>query len=158
MKLHPRAPIAMRCLRVVMALLLALGGAALLDIPARAGSFGIFDPTVLNTNDGQQIFQQICQGCHMPDARGAKGAGYYPALAENRRLASKQYMALTVLTGRRNMPAFGIKHTVGFGFPGASLNNTQIAAVVNYVRTNFGNHYKDVITAEEIESLDAKAH
>ena len=33
--------------------------------------------------DGQKLYETICQGCHMPDARGAKGAGMYPALAAN---------------------------------------------------------------------------
>ena len=94
----------------------------------------------------------------MQDASGAVGAGHYPALAKNPTLASRQYMALTILTGRRNMPACGARHAIGFGGPAAVLSETQIAAVVNYVRTHFGNHYKDQITAAEVEALDVKAH
>ena len=93
----------------------------------------------------------------MADAKGAVGAGKYPALAGDPALASRQFMALTVLMGRRNMPAFSPKHAVGFGGPAATLNNAQIAAVVNYVRSNFGNHFTDEITADEVAALDAKA-
>ena len=133
---------------------LALTAAALIDAPAHADTAGIFDPAILSTTDGRQIFEQICQGCHMPDGRGAVGAGHYPALANDRTLASRQYMALTLLMGRRNMPAFGAKHAIGFGGPPATLTEDQIAAVINYVRTHFGNRYKDSVSAAEIAALD----
>ena len=60
--------------------------------------------------------------------------------------------------GRRNMPAFGAKYAIGFGGPPVTLNETQIAAVINYVRTNFGNHYADPITAAEVRTLDRSNH
>ena len=133
---------------------LVLAAAALVETAAQADTAGIFDPATLNTTDGRQIFEQICQGCHMQGARGAVGAGHFPALANNRALASRQYVALTVLTGRRNMPAFGAKHAIGFGGPPATLSGEQIAAVINYVRTHFGNRYSDSITAAEVAALD----
>jgi mono/diheme cytochrome c family protein len=133
---------------------LALAAIALVDTPAQADTAGIFDPAILSTTDGRQIFQQICQGCHMQGGRGAVGAGHFPALANNRTLASRQYVALTILMGRRNMPAFGAKHAIGFGGPPATLTEEQIAAVINYVRTHFGNRYTDSITATEVAALD----
>jgi mono/diheme cytochrome c family protein len=114
------------------------------------------DPVPLEAMDGRQIYEGICQGCHMADGEGAVGAGHYPALAKDPTLASRQYMALTILRGRRNMPAFGEKHAVGFGGPAVMLSDAQIAAVINYVRTNFGNHYTDSITAAEVGALDQK--
>jgi len=33
----------------------------------------------------------------------------------------------------------------------------QIAAVINYVRMHFGNHYTDAITAAEVAALDPAA-
>ena len=133
---------------------LALAGVALVDTPAQAVTAGIFDPSILSTSDGRQVFEQICQGCHMQGGRGAVGAGHFPALANNRTLASRQYMAVTILMGRRNMPAFGAKHAIGFGGPPATLSVEQIAAVINYVRTHFGNRYTDSITAAEVAALD----
>ena len=133
---------------------LALAAVALVATPAQADTAGIFDPATLSTTDGRQIFEQICQGCHMQGGRGAVGAGHFPALANSRTLASRQYMALTILMGRRNMPAFGAKHAIGFGGPPATLSEEQIAAVINYVRTHFGNRYTDSITATEVAALD----
>ncbi len=127
---------------------------AFVDTPAQANTAGIFDPASLNTTDGQNIYEQICQGCHMQGGRGAVGAGHFPALANNRNLASRQSMALTILMGRRNMPAFGAKHAIGFGGPPTTLSDQQIAAVINYVRTHFGNRYTDSITATEVVALE----
>jgi mono/diheme cytochrome c family protein len=135
-----------------------LAAVALVDTPARADSAGIFDPAILSTTDGRQIFEHICQGCHMPNGQGAGGAGHFPALANNRALGSRQYMALTILMGRRNMPAFGVRHAIGFGGAPATLTNDQIAAVVNYIRTHFGNRYADSITAAEVAALDQTLH
>lgn len=133
-----------------MALLCLVAGSC----AARAGSAGIFDASVFNTTDGQRIYEQICQGCHMPDGRGATGAGQYPALAMDRTLAAGEYVALTVLKGRRNMPAFGANYSFALVGAPAVLSNAQMAAVINYVRTHFGNRYRDVITAQAIAALD----
>ncbi|MGH9695215.1 MAG: c-type cytochrome [Bryobacteraceae bacterium] len=143
--------------RVNVGLWIALGLAAV-DPASRGDDAGILNGAFLETNDGKQIYEAICQGCHMNAAQGAIGAGHYPALAKDSTLASRQYMALTLLMGRRNMPAFGAKHAIGFGGPPATLTEEQIAAVINYVRSHFGNHYTDTITAAEVRSLDQDAH
>jgi mono/diheme cytochrome c family protein len=91
---------------------------------------------------GEAIYQGICQGCHMPSAMGAVGAGAYPALAGDKKLVSGAYPALTVIRGRKAMPAFG-----------PQLSDAQVAAVVNYIRTNFGNHYTDPVTPEMVKAL-----
>jgi mono/diheme cytochrome c family protein len=106
------------------------------------------------TAEGQKIYTHICQGCHMPQGQGAEGAGHYPALAGNPALVSWQYMALTIINGRRNMPAFSAKHAVGLFFAPTVLSDAQIAAVINYVRSHFGNDFKDLATAEQVHALD----
>jgi len=131
---------------------------AIAYLPARSNDAGIMNAAVLDTTDGQKIFEEVCQGCHMNGARGAEGAGHYPALANDPTLASREYMALTILKGRRNMPAFGEKHAIGFGGPPATLSEEQIAAVINYVRSHFGNNYTDKITAADVHALDQDAH
>ena len=149
---------AMRAAVLCSGIALGLAGmsALLIEAPARADSADIPDAKPIKAMDGRQIYENICQGCHMADGGGAVGAGHYPALAKDPTLVSRQYMALTILSGRRNMPAFGAKHAIGFGGPPVTLTEAQIAAVINYVRTNFGNHYKDSITAAEVVALDQK--
>ncbi|MEO7208085.1 MAG: cytochrome c [Steroidobacteraceae bacterium] len=142
---------------VVLCIGIALGIAGISALPETTARADAADSVALNAMDGRQIYEHICQGCHMADGTGAVGAGHYPALAKDPILASRQYMALTLLMGRRNMPAFGANHAIGFGGPPVTLNEAQMAAVINYVRTNFGNHYADSITAAEIAALDQKA-
>ena len=86
---------------VAALLLICITGAS----AARADRAGTVDAGDLTTADGQKIYSHICQGCHMPQGQGAEGAGHYPALAGNPALVSWQYMALTIIKGRRNMPA-----------------------------------------------------
>ncbi|MFT4197589.1 MAG: cytochrome c [Pseudoxanthomonas sp.] len=92
--------------------------------------------------DGRTVYQAICQGCHMAQGQGAKGAGEYPALAGNPKLAAAPYVAMMVLDGHGGMPAFG-----------DMLNDTQAAGVVDYVRTHFGNDYPGKLTAEDVRAM-----
>jgi mono/diheme cytochrome c family protein len=60
----------------------------------------------------------------MAAAQGAVGAGAYPALANDPKLAVAGYSVLVVVNGSKDMPPFG-----------ALLDDEQVAAVVNYVRS-----------------------
>ena len=115
----------------------------------------IVTPDVLANASGEEIYHRVCQGCHMPDGRGAVGAGTYPALAGNAHLASAQFTATTVALGRRNMPHFAAQADLGEfeQFVTLHLDDRQIAAVVNYVRSHFGNRYTDEITPADVAAL-----
>jgi mono/diheme cytochrome c family protein len=88
---------------------------------------------------GEELFANICQGCHMPDASGAVGAGSYPSLVADKNLEARGYPVYLIINGRRAMPPFG-----------EMMTDAQIAAVVNYLRTHFGNSYEDAVTANEV--------
>jgi mono/diheme cytochrome c family protein len=120
---------------LVALLALGAGGAALAQ--SADGSFS--HPFRFLQRDGEVIYRTVCQGCHMPDGQGAVGAGSYPALANNVKLESGGYPVLLVVHGQRAMPPFG-----------DLLDDDQIAAVVNYVRSHFGNDYKDTISAADV--------
>ena len=102
---------------------------------------------------GAHIYEQLCQGCHMPDGRGATGAGRYPSFAGSPAVASSHYMAVTILQGRGNMPSFAKPEHHEHFFPPTWLTDAQVADVINHIRTNFGNHHTDPITAEEVRAL-----
>jgi len=55
---------------------------------------------------GAELYAAICQDCHMTDGQGAKGAGSYPALANNPKAAAESYLILRVLNGNGGMPSF----------------------------------------------------
>jgi mono/diheme cytochrome c family protein len=133
----------------VAALALAAGA----SFAARADDSGAITKTATDSAaGGAQTYAHICQGCHMPEGQGAVGAGHYPKLAGNTALVSWQYVALTVLNGKNGMPAFGAAADQSF-FGSPHLSDAQIADVVNYVRSHFGNHWKDKATAAQVAAL-----
>jgi hypothetical protein len=88
--------------------------------------------------DGEVIYRTVCQGCHMPAGQGAVGAGSYPALTHDQNLAAAGYAVTKVMIGAKAMPPFA-----------SLLDDHQIAAVVNFVRTHFGNSYDDAVSAND---------
>jgi mono/diheme cytochrome c family protein len=123
---------------------LALSSLAPLPSPAQDTSHGpTFSPGArFAETTGEQLFASVCQGCHMPDGRGAIGAGAYPSLQHDKNLEARGYPVHIVVNGQRAMPPFG-----------AMMSDGQIAAVVNYLRTHFGNDYQDTLTAEDVRTV-----
>ncbi len=102
----------------------------------------LYPPSGFKQASGETVYKAICQSCHMPQGQGAKGAGEYPALAGNPKLAAAPYVEMMVLDGHGGMPGFG-----------GMLNDEQVAGVVTYVRTHFGNQYDDVVSVDDVKSL-----
>lgn len=123
---------------LALAMLLAMPAAAQEARPDTTGWFA--DPSKLTQTDGKVIYDAICAACHMPEGQGAVGAGHYPALAGNENLLAADYPVYVILHGQKAMPPLG-----------EMLDDAQIAAVVNYIRTSFGNSFaEDPATAESV--------
>ena len=124
-------------LRVILAAsILAMAAPALADEPGPGGS----KPPVPVT--GHEVYTMVCQACHMADAKGGVGAGTIPALASNPRLAGAAYPISAVVMGKGGMPSLA-----------GPLDDTQIAEVVTYIRTNFGNAYAKPVTPAEVARI-----
>jgi mono/diheme cytochrome c family protein len=93
-------------------------------------------------SSGEELFANVCRGCHMPDGRGAVGAGTYPSLVADKNLEAGGYPVDIVVNGQRAMPPFG-----------AMMSEDQVAAVVNYLRTHFDNNYQDAVTAADVKTV-----
>ncbi|WP_296595218.1 cytochrome c [Phenylobacterium sp.] len=121
---------------LIAAALCALATPALADEPGPGGS----KPPVART--GEEIYRTYCQACHMADAKGAVGAGSFPALANNPRLGTTGYAAYVIANGRGGMPWFK-----------DMLSKEQAQALIGYLRTHFGNNYKEPVTAADVEAF-----
>jgi mono/diheme cytochrome c family protein len=121
---------------------LAVAGTAVrADVPGPAGARTGKPVT------GEQVYRAVCQACHMADAKGATGAATIPALAGNPALASPEYPLTIISTGRGAMPPLA-----------DTLTPTQIAAVVTYIRTHFGNHYPAIVTPAKAKAVIDATH
>lgn len=106
--------------------------------PDTSGWFS--NPAQLPQTEGKEIYRAICAACHMPEGQGAVGAGAYPALAGNENLLAADYPVHVIVNGQKGMPALG-----------GVMDDAQIAAVVNYIRTSFGNEFsEDPATGETV--------
>jgi mono/diheme cytochrome c family protein len=134
-------------MKILITLLpIALTASAMADSPMFTSRAAI------GSLSGEQIYDHICQGCHMPGAQGAVGAGAYPKLAANKKFVSWEFVALTVINGRNGMPPFG-QPANREPSRATHLTDAQIADVVNYVRSHFENRYKTNITAQQVAAL-----
>ena len=126
--------------------LLPIAGAGLALAMAVAGkaqdSSGGGPKTAQVADGGKQVYEEICQACHMADARGGGGAGAaIPALAGNAHLADPKFGIGILLKGRGGMPWFT-----------DILTPAQMAAVLTYVRGHF-NNYADPVAEADVRAM-----
>ena len=141
-------------LRRISGIALPLTLICALGVPAVRADQSLMTATQqLPSMTGAEIFTNFCQGCHMPEGKGAAGAGHYPQLAGDPALTSWEYVAITVLQGKNGMLPFGLPAEKQNEGRGMHLTDAQVADVVNYVRSHFGNKYKTNVTAAQIEKL-----
>ncbi len=101
-----------------------------------------------NIMAGQRLYENHCASCHGSEGQGVPGA--YPPLAGNRTvtLSHTENLLQTVLFGGFGASTAG--HPRPFGMPPfvLELNDTELAAVLTYIRNSWGNQ------AGEVSSLD----
>lgn len=134
---------AVTCLRVALAALTLTATSALAQGAAQPSAEpGMSQGRRFTEEGGQALYANVCAACHQPDAKGAIGAAAYPALAGNEKLVSAGYPLTILLYGLRGMPPVG-----------RMMNDQQVADVVNYVRTHFGNSYDDPVSAADVKAV-----
>ena len=84
------------------------------------------DPELMEL--GASVYGAECASCHMPEGQGM---GIFPALAGNARLVDDPDWLADVLLN-------GVAGTAMAAFSGR-LNDNEIAGVMNYIRSNWGN-------------------
>ena len=91
---------------------------------------------------GESLYKSVCQACHMPNGEGSDRSGVVSFACQRSGLGDRGYPVYVVIFGKRAMPAFG-----------DMMSDDQVAAVVNYLRSHFGNSYLDKVTAEEVQAM-----
>jgi len=115
---------------------------------------------VTNTSSadhGKQVYERICTTCHQPDGRGLPGV--FPPLAKSDFLMNDPERAVRVLLEGLQGPITVNGQAFNGVMPDFSLTDDEIAAVLSYVRSNFGNAGPQVAPAEvrRIRAALAKA-
>ena len=87
--------------------------------------------------DGETVFMRACAQCHQADGRGVPGS--FPSLVAPR-TTDKEIQISIVVNGLRMMPA------------NRDLSDGQLAAVLTYIRTTWGNTLEPVSAADVARS------
>ena len=122
----------------------ALGSAAALFIALGLTAAAAAQPAKGAAANGEVLFRQNCAACHQAAGQGIRGA--FPALAGNAFVqGNPRPVAAVLLNGRGSMPNFR-----------GNLSNEQIAAVLTFVRSAWGNHAPPV-TAATVANLQGSS-
>lgn len=91
---------------------------------------------------GPTLYASICAGCHMAEGQGARGAGTYPALKGNARLASGPYVLMMVMRGNKGMPGFAWQ-----------LDDEQVLTIANHAVQRFGPKGSQLLSAADVAAM-----
>jgi mono/diheme cytochrome c family protein len=128
-------------LRAVALVVSATVNAPSLADDAPANSAAMSHGWEFSEQGGAELFGDVCAACHQPDAKGAVGAGAYPPLTADKKLVSTEFMLTVLFRGLKGMPPVG-----------DMMSDAQVADVINYVRTHFGNAYPDAISTADVSA------
>jgi len=97
---------------------------------------------------GRRLYREQCEGCHGPQGEGARGA--YPALAGNRAVVmdSPTNVIRAVLSGGFQPATAGNPRPWGMPPFGHVLDDDQVAAVVTFIRNQWGNQASAVASTD----------
>jgi len=101
---------------------------------------------------GAAVYNRTCVTCHQGNGAGIPGA--YPPLAKSDFLANKEKTIAQVIKGYQGeLVVNGVKYNNVM--PPQPLNDEEVAAVLTYVNTSFGNN-GPAITADEVKAVRSK--
>jgi len=105
------------------------------------------------TDPGAQTFQTVCAACHQADAKGLAGA--FPPLAGSHWASDDPETPVRiVLAGLTGPIEVEGQKFASLMPPPAGLDDEKIAAVLTYVRSNFGNK-ASAISKEQVAAVRA---
>jgi nitrite reductase (NO-forming) len=106
------------------------------------------------TAPGEATFIGICSTCHQRDASGI--ANVFPPLAHSDFLMADRDRAIHIVLAGLNGPVTVNGQTFnGVMPPLANLTDHEVADVLTYVRTHFGNTAAEAVTAEQVAAVRA---
>lgn len=101
---------------------------------------------------GRQVYEMLCQACHMPDGRGM-GTALPPLAGADYLFADRDRAARVVLHGLSGpITVNGVGFNAAMPALGAMLTDQQVADVLTYVFNTWGNT-GDAFTAARVRTL-----
>lgn len=120
--------------RLVSLLVAALAAVLVPGVDEARGQDG--SSAVEDLDPGRQVYEASCVRCHREGGRGVEGI--FPSLRQNELIQGPaEPLLIVLLRGRAAMPGFG-----------ETLSNKEIAAVLSYLRSRWGNEAERIPVGE----------
>lgn len=122
--------------------------------------YGVLPPAEMATTKagtlqaGQHLFSTICAACHQPDARGLPGK--FPPLTASDFLNADKGRAINTVTHGLQGEITVNGQTFNNSMPAVPLRDEDVANVLTYLYSSFGNSGKEV-TADEVKAVRVQA-
>ena len=105
-----------------------------------------------SSRSGAEVYQEVCINCHLANGEGVSGA--FPPLAGSEWLAKDNSVVIRIilhgLMGK--IEVRGKTYTNVMAAWGGQLNDDEVADVITYIRSSWGNDWPPV-TAEEVAAV-----
>ncbi|MBC5800140.1 MAG: cytochrome b N-terminal domain-containing protein [Candidatus Eremiobacteraeota bacterium] len=125
----------------------SIGNSSTVGKSTTGGTTGGAPRTAPGVTKGQQIFAQNCASCHSANGKGQ--AGVFPPLAGNKEVTGDPHFIIGVLlNGLKNHKIEGKDYSAQMPAWKGQLTNADIAAVITYIRTSWGNKASPVSEAQ----------
>ncbi|MAX66730.1 MAG: nitrite reductase, copper-containing [Halobacteriovoraceae bacterium] len=100
--------------------------------------------------EGKRVYKRNCAACHQKDGSGLKGA--FPPIAKSDYLMANKERSIKILLKGLSGKITVNGETYDSVMPAMSLDNSDIASVLTYIRNSFGNKGKEV-TIKEVKKV-----
>ena len=116
-------------------------------IDLKPDSIGVLE----NQNPGKEIYTDFCIQCH-----GATGKGddkNFPPLAGSDWLIKKRTQSIAAVKFGQSGAIIVNKKAYNGSMPAMGLTDQEVADVMNYVMTSWGNQQSKMVTEKEVEAI-----
>ena len=126
--------------------------------PTDESSISVTEKTIIIpekvTRNGKQVYLNYCSACHQADGSG--NPGLYPPVAETKKVNGDIEELVNIVLHGLSGPV-EVKGEIynQFMAPHNFLSDEQVADLLSYVRSSFGNS-SSIITKEQVKKIRAK--
>ncbi|MFD1095512.1 c-type cytochrome [Salegentibacter chungangensis] len=122
--------------------------------PAPVTQQEVQSPQEKSIAEGKKIYSKLCAACHLPGGKGIPGT--YPPLAGSDWLTEKRKESIrAVKYGLEGDIVVNGKKYNNLMTP-MGLDDQQVADVMNYVMSSWGNELTDMVTPQEVANIKEK--
>lgn len=147
-----RLKVGILSLTVAAATLLASCGGGNTENKDKTAGQGAAPTAAATPISGEDVYKKTCSACHQPDGKGIQKT--FPPLAKSDYIADKEATIRQVIEGKTGeLVVNGEKYNNTM--PPQALSDEEVAAVLTYVYSSFGNTGGPV-TADEVKAIRAK--